>query len=621
MSEGIGVGRAPVRTLITLGLVAMIGVSVAGFATVSAVADDTPGEPIAFYGEAVDGDGMLASEGTELVAAVDGQVVDRITVDEAGIYASDGPTDEKLRTHTEAGDTVTFHVDSTDGPQAAETHTIDESGIFELDLTFPDGAFADPSDDDESTPSPSPSPSPDPDPEAEPNTTVVSFDDGVVVSVTDAVAGEPVSIQLNETVATYAALTWLNVTPTDDVDFNATIEVDDTAPEDVDELPDDPAVLLAVDVEQTLEADDIETAVFTFEVSAEELDALGVDPEDVTLYHYDDEWIERETTVELFPGDHMNFDEIESVEDLFPGDHLEEAGVDDPDALFPEDVLEQAESFEELFPGDHMDIDEIESAEDLFPGDHMEEAGVDDPDALFPGDTLEEAASFEELFPGDHMEQATFVAETPHFSAFVLAADRPHLTITEYSLSSSEVPVDEELRVDATVKNGGGAAGELELTLEIDGALKESKTVSVDPGETLDVTFTYAFEEPGEFDVGVGDLETATVTVTAASDGDPVDDADEDNGRADADDDSDESTGTDDSGGPDGEDDGVPGFGVGIALVALVSAALLVSRRQSSSRSGPIESTSRNATTTRPSSDRRRPRGATTLLRDGVNGA
>lgn len=109
----------------------------------AAVAADAPGEPIAFYGEVVDGDGTPAPEGTDLVAAVDGDVVDRITVDERGVYAGDGPTDEKLRMHTGAGDTVTFHLGDGTGPTASEVHAIGQPGVYALDLTFPSDTFDD----------------------------------------------------------------------------------------------------------------------------------------------------------------------------------------------------------------------------------------------------------------------------------------------------------------------------------------------------------------------------------------------------------------------------------------------------------------------------------------------
>ena len=110
-------------------------------ASPAVVAQSDPGQPIAFYGDAVDEDGEAAPAGTTIVAAVDGTAVDSITVNEAGVYAGDGATDNKLRTTTAAGNTVTFHIGSADGPEAAETHSIDESGVFQQDLTFPAGEF------------------------------------------------------------------------------------------------------------------------------------------------------------------------------------------------------------------------------------------------------------------------------------------------------------------------------------------------------------------------------------------------------------------------------------------------------------------------------------------------
>lgn len=121
-------------------LVALVGLLLTGFG-ITPVAADAPGEPIAFHGEAEGGDGTPAPVGTELVAAVDGEEVDRITVESTGVYAGDSATDEKLRTHTGAGDTVTFHVEAVDGPRALETHAITNPGVYERHLTFPEGTF------------------------------------------------------------------------------------------------------------------------------------------------------------------------------------------------------------------------------------------------------------------------------------------------------------------------------------------------------------------------------------------------------------------------------------------------------------------------------------------------
>ena len=148
--------RGPTRAALVALPIAMALVALAAFGAGIAAADDVPGEPIAFHGEATDDDETLAPAGTAIVAAVDGTEVDRITVASAGIYAGDGPTDDKLRTHTEAGETVTFHVGDADGPQAEQVHTIagddglGEPGVFEIDLRFPAGIFeGDPGDGDE----------------------------------------------------------------------------------------------------------------------------------------------------------------------------------------------------------------------------------------------------------------------------------------------------------------------------------------------------------------------------------------------------------------------------------------------------------------------------------------
>jgi len=126
----------------------MLSAAVAG-GTAAVAAQEGPGEPANFYGDAVDEDGNDAPTGTTIVAVVDGEVEGEITVETTGEYGEEDAFGDKLSLNSGAGDTVSFHVDDPAGPEADESPRDLESGTHELDLTFPAGTFADDDDDDD----------------------------------------------------------------------------------------------------------------------------------------------------------------------------------------------------------------------------------------------------------------------------------------------------------------------------------------------------------------------------------------------------------------------------------------------------------------------------------------
>jgi len=133
----------------TLALVLTIGL-VSGVAVVSAQEDpDNPGDPVQFWGDIEDDDGTPAPDGTTIVAVVDGDVEDEITVDTTGEYGDEDAFGEKLTINDDAGEEVSFHIDSPDGSEAIDGSPHDlESGVFEHDLVFPEGEFEEDGSDD-----------------------------------------------------------------------------------------------------------------------------------------------------------------------------------------------------------------------------------------------------------------------------------------------------------------------------------------------------------------------------------------------------------------------------------------------------------------------------------------
>lgn len=132
--------------------------------------------------------------------------------------------------------------------------------------------------------------------------------------------------------------------------------------------------------------------------------------------------------------------------------------------------------------------------------------------------------------------------------------DKPEAVI---SIDPDPATVDEEITFSAAKSTADRMI--TDYTWTIDGETYEGETV------------TASFSEPGTYDVelvvstAVADSEPVTETVTVEEE---VDDDDDDPEPPEVDDDDDD------------DDDSIPGFGMTVALVALLSAALLALRRQ-----------------------------------------
>ena len=482
-----------------------------------------------------------------------------VTADAENAGDATGEYTASLEVDSDVEDEETFTVDAGETETVEFTHTFDEAGEFDVTV---DGVEAgtvtvEEADEPEPTPTPTPTPTPEPrptpapspEPEPETSVSVEVIDDGVAVSVANARALEPVGLPVSTGVGG-VALDGLTVTTAVDADYELTVTPGTELSDESHPHPGEWEPLLVLDVDQTLAPEQVDTATFEFVVTRDELEALDAGGPDVVLYHdVDGEWVERETEVGSFPDDY--WDELEEPADLFPGDNWAEAGVDDPDALFPGDNWEEAESLDDLFPGDNWE--EAESPEDLFPGDNWEEAGVENPEALFPGDNWEEAESPTDLFPGDNWDTVKFQAESPHFSTFVLAVNRPVFEVVDHSVSATELAPGESVTVEAKVRNDGAAAGEADVPLTIDGEVVATESVRLEPGEAATVEFAHSFDHPGEFEVAI-EGESMTVQI--------VDDT------------PDERTAT-----PSPTEE-QPGFGPVLAIVVLLSAALLAARRR-----------------------------------------
>ena len=195
-----------------------------------------------------------------------------------------------------------------------------------------------------------------------------------------------------------------------------------------------------------------------------------------------------------------------------------------------------------------------------------------------------------------------FEAVTPGLSAFAIGVEtgpEASLAVTDADLSTVAAAPGDSVEVTANVTNAGDAAGEVGLSLDVDGDAVQSKTVSVGAGRTASVTFVHTFDDAGTYALTVDNETAGTVTVsrTGTSTATPTEGATT-TGVSDP---TSATTGTPpsttetaasttttaattgrqpSSTGSTGSPGGVPGFGVGVAVLALVAAAVAAVHRR-----------------------------------------
>ena len=150
-------------------------------------------------------------------------------------------------------------------------------------------------------------------------------------------------------------------------------------------------------------------------------------------------------------------------------------------------------------------------------------------------------------------------------ATYAIGVDRAATSVTDLTVESQRVEPGETVEVVATVENDGRAAGTHEVQLTVGGDVVATETVEVSAGETAEVSLAHEFEDSGVFDVSVDDERVEVVVEGIETQ------TTDDSGSVET---STATTQSDDNSG------GIPGFGVGVSLVALLGAALLALRRR-----------------------------------------
>ena len=130
----------------------------------------------------------------------------------------------------------------------------------------------------------------------------------------------------------------------------------------------------------------------------------------------------------------------------------------------------------------------------------------------------EDAARWQELESTVHPETNTITAPVGHFTTFTVIAPLSTapaaFTLSPLSISPPEVSAGEPVSISLVVTNTGEVAGSHTATLKINGAIVETREVSLVGGTSETVTFATSHDETGIHSIEVNGL-TGSFTVKA----------------------------------------------------------------------------------------------------------
>jgi PGF-CTERM protein len=211
------------------------------------------------------------------------------------------------------------------------------------------------------------------------------------------------------------------------------------------------------------------------------------------------------------------------------------------------------------------------------------------PDGTFEGTFDFSDASVNDTFTVN-VRQATFSAEEDG-TVVEQTGESAFFEVSELDPEEATATAGDSVTVSATIENTGGAEATQDVALTLDGDELDTTEVTLAGGASQTVEFTADTSglDAGDYTHGVAtDDDEATGTLTIETDGGEGDSTGDSEGDSTGDSEGDstgdsegDSTGDSegDSEGDDSTEDGTPGFGALVALVALIAAALLATRR------------------------------------------
>ena len=384
-------------------------------------------------------------------------------------------------------------------------------------------------------------------------------DDGA--DVTFLVDGEPVDTDPDSVTWESASVETVDLSG-EDIDVDPVFEVTINDDESVTDINTGETATVVATIENTGTVDTEQDVTFEVDGTVEEEVTVGLDTDE-------QETLSFETTLDEagdFDATVRSVDDEASIiltatdDDDDPGAPAPPPADPDPANLVVTDALLESQ---QITVGETVDVEATVENVGEESGDTTIELLVDG--SVVDSDTVElegaetETVTFTEQFD----EPGTFVVSVDDVEAGELdvvdTPDPADLSVTAATVTPEEIAPGEVITVDATVENAGEEDGELDVELAIDDDVVDTQTVSVVGDDTADVSFTESFDDEGTYTISVNDVDAGDVTVATTDDVEDEDEIEEE------------------------DDDVIPGFGVIAAFVAILVAALVASRRRSSS--------------------------------------
>lgn len=116
----------------------------------------------------------------------------------------------------------------------------------------------------------------------------------------------------------------------------------------------------------------------------------------------------------------------------------------------------------------------------------------------------------------EHLGDDRYRATASGFSVFIIGIESPDITFVSGKIDRASVGVDETFTTTVRLGNDGNQSEEVSLTLEADGDIFTSETVTVAENEEMEFDLNASIDEAGTYDITVNGRFVRTLEVTPA---------------------------------------------------------------------------------------------------------
>jgi hypothetical protein len=106
-----------------------------------------------------------------------------------------------------------------------------------------------------------------------------------------------------------------------------------------------------------------------------------------------------------------------------------------------------------------------------------------------------------------------FEATSPGLSLFTIGSTQPVFQVETANSQPITLGVSEQVTVDATVRNIGGAAGTYTAELRANGSVVTTTTAELAPNATREISLSFRPKTPGDYTLSVGSVHAGTISV------------------------------------------------------------------------------------------------------------